>query len=190
MVELAATSEDLGLPLETGAARLATLPETPMISVAPFRGQEAAVAALLQAELPVGRAVPTALGRLIWAGLGTWLLRGPVRGDRLDRLAAVTEQSDAWCGLALTGPAATDVLARLVPLDLDPSRFPIGTAARSMLHHVPLLLVAVAGGFEIFVPRSYARTAVHDLATAMAAVAGRAALGAVPRFGAGPSPKA
>ena len=68
------------------------------------------------------------------------------------------------------------MLARLVPIDLDPAAFPPGSAARSMLGHVPLLLVNGDDGFELLVPRSYARTAVEELATAMRGVAARAAL--------------
>jgi sarcosine oxidase subunit gamma len=114
-------------------------------------------------------------GRLIWAGFGLWLLQAADPGERLAGLAAVTDQSDAWCGLALSGPAAPEVLARLVPLDLDPAAFTPGAAARSLLRHVPLLIVA-GDGFELFVPRSYGRTAVGDLVAAMRGVAARAAL--------------
>ena len=130
---------------------------------------------MLGVALPLGAAVAAAGGRLIWAGMGVWFLRGAADvAERLAGLAAVTEQGDGWCGLALSGPAAGAVLARLVPVDLDPAVFPAGAAARSMLRHVPLLLVAVEGGFELFVPRSYARTAVHEVGVAMASVAARA----------------
>ncbi len=88
----------------------------------------------------------------------------------------LTDQSDAWAGLTLTGPGARDVLARLVPLDLDRAVFPPGTAARSLLRHVALLLVATEEGFELLIPRSLTRTAVEELAAAMRGVAARAAL--------------
>jgi hypothetical protein len=39
-----------------------------------------------------------------------------------------------------------------------------------------MLLVAVEGGFELLVPRSYARTAMRELGEAMRGVAARAAL--------------
>jgi sarcosine oxidase subunit gamma len=165
----------LGLPLTAGGATLAALPATPTWSVAPFRGREAGVAAALGAALPAGRAAAAPGGRLIWAGSGLWLLQAADPGERLAGLAAVTDQSDAWCALALSGAAAQEVLARLVPLDLDRAVFPRGAAARSLLGHVPLLLVA-GDGFELLVPRSYARTAVRELGEAMRGVAARAAL--------------
>jgi sarcosine oxidase subunit gamma len=179
VAELAAraAAAGLGLPLTVGGATLAALPEAPMWSVAPFRGREDATAAALGTALPTGRVAAVPGGRLIWAGFRAWLLQGPDPGEELAELAAVAAQGDAWCGLGLSGPAARDVLARLVPLDLDPAAFPVGAAARSLLRHTPLLLVAEAQGFELLVPRSYARTAVRELDAAMRGVEARAALG-------------
>ena len=134
--------------------------------VAPFRGEVA--------PGPEGRAVSVAGGRIVWAGLDQWLVEGeatvPTQG------AAVTDQSDAWVGLGLSGGAACAVLARLVPVDVDATVLPPGRVVRSMLGHVALVLIATEGGFELFVPRSLARTAVEDLAAAMRGVAARAAL--------------
>ena len=39
--------------------------------------------------------------------------------------AALTDQTDGWASLTLTGPHATDALLRLVPLDLRPAAFPV-----------------------------------------------------------------
>jgi sarcosine oxidase subunit gamma len=174
VAELAAAGafDGLGLPVEAGGCRLAALPEAHRVVVAPFAGREAAVAAVLRVALPIGR---IAAGRVLPLALGQWLVEGaPVTG--LEGLAAVVEQSDAWAGLGLSGAAAGEVLARLVPLDLEPSKFPVGAAARSRLREVPMLLVAVEGGFELLVPRSYARTAMRELGEAMRGVAARAAL--------------
>jgi sarcosine oxidase gamma subunit len=55
-------------------------------------------------------------------------------------------------------------------------RFPSSVAARSLLRHVACLLVAGEAGWEIMVPRSFARTVVHELSEAMRGVAGRRAL--------------
>jgi sarcosine oxidase subunit gamma len=118
--------------------------------------------------------------RVSWAGSGQWLVEGLGPGevaDWLTGLAAVSDQTDAWAGTRLSGAAAREMLARLVPIDLIPEAFPPGTAARTLLRHVPLLLIArEEGAFELLVPRSYARTAVSDLVRAMRLVAGRAML--------------
>lgn len=176
MAELAAEAafEGAGLPLAAGGTTLAALPEVARVSVAPFAGQREAVATALGTLLPEpGRAA----GGVLWAGLGLWLVEGRQAGEvsrRLAGLAAVTDQSDGWAGLRLTGATAVDVLARLVPLDL--AGFGPGSAARSLLHHVPLLILSVPAGFDLLVPRSYARTALGEIAQAMRAAAARAAL--------------
>lgn len=166
--------EGFGLPLEAGRCRLAALPEVPRVAVAPFAGREAAVAACLGQPLPPpGGTSALGAGRIVWAGAGLWLVEGAAPAG-LDEVAAVSDQTDAWARLALGGADAGAVLARLVPLDLDPGVFPAGRAARTLLRHVPLLLVAAGAGFELLVPRSCARTAVGDLAEAMRGVAARA----------------
>jgi sarcosine oxidase gamma subunit len=179
VVELVAEAGDyLGLPLEAGGARLAALPAAPILSIAPFRGREPEVAAALGAALQVGRAVAVGQGRLIWAGLGVWFLHGTRGKTPLDGIAAVTEQGDGWTGLLLTGADAGAVLARLVPLDL--AALQPGSAARTMLRHVPLLLVKGQAGVELFVPRSYAATAIGEIGHAMRGVAARAGLDSRP----------
>jgi sarcosine oxidase subunit gamma len=169
----------LALPHAAGDARLAALPETPRTAVAPFAGQEGAVAATLAAALPPpGASGGWPGGRILWAGAGLWLVEGDA--PDLAALALATDASDAWAGLLLEGRDAREVLARLVPLDLDPAAFPAGSVARSLLRQVPLLLVARGEGFELLVPRSFAGTATGELVAAMDAVAARAALPLTP----------
>jgi sarcosine oxidase subunit gamma len=171
----------LGLPLAVGAAALEALPAAALTSVAPFRGQEAAVAAALGAALPgPGETAEVAGGRILWTGIGQWFVQGSAVPDLTGR-AAVTDQSDAWAGLRLVGADAAEVLARLVPLDLDSVAFPAGRAARTPLRHVACVLIATGKGYDILVMRSFARTAVEDLAEAMRLLAGRAALGKAAR---------
>lgn len=183
MAELAARGalDGLGLPLDTGIARLSAAPGPPTLGLMPYRGEAQAVAAALGAALPEpGRIAALSDGEAIWAGANRWLLRGRVVMDaalraRLEAAAALTDQSDAWAGLRLEGRAAA-VLARLVPVDLEPGGFSTGSVACTLLGHIACILVARDDGFEILVPRSYAATAVHDLGRAMRAVAGIAAL--------------
>ena len=73
--------------------------------------------------------------------------------------------------MRLTGPAAAEVLARLVPIDLDPAAFPPGRVARTMLGHMMAVLIATPDGYDILVMRSFTDTAAHDLSTAMRSVA-------------------
>ncbi|HMR54961.1 MAG TPA: sarcosine oxidase subunit gamma [Amaricoccus sp.] len=186
MAELAFRSPFAGLdlPVETGGARLAGLPRTPILAIAPFRGREAAVSDALSGAIgaglpPVGRWTRLGEGRLSWAGSGQWLLTGPAAASAapaLAGLAALADQGDGWAGMVLDGKDARDVLARLLPLDLDPAASFEGAAARSLLRHVPCLLLAAGPGWEIWVQRSFTRTAVHEIAGAMRSLAGRRAL--------------
>lgn len=92
--------------------------------------------------------------------------------------AALTDQSDGWAALRLEGPAATDALMRLYPLDLRLQSFAQGAAARAPLNHMQSVLLRTAPySFDILVFRSMAQTAWHEVAAAMKTVAARAALG-------------
>ena len=95
----------------------------------------------------------------------------------LDGLAAVVDLSDAQVCVLVEGPAARDVLARLVPLDLRDVAFPEGATARSLVNHMTATLTRVApDAWEVMAMRSMAGTLVHELACAMRGVAARGAM--------------
>lgn len=180
MPELIATSpfEGLHLPVEHGACRLDGIDPGPVTSVAPFAGAGAAVAQALAPLVPGFPAPNTVLSgngaRMVWSGVGQALLIGAAAPDALSGLAALTDQSDGWASLRLTGAGTSAVLARLVPLDLRPAAFPVGAAARSLLNHIPLLLMRPdAAGLDLMVYRSMVGSAVHEISVAMVAVAAR-----------------
>jgi sarcosine oxidase subunit gamma len=158
--------------------RLAEAPQPELTSIAPFPGQTPAVTHLLEQALGLGFPAPnrvTGTGdvRLIWAGRDLAFLTGAAAPDGLR--AAITDQSDAWVALTLTGPHAVAVLARLVSLDLR--EMAPGQCARTALNHLPLLLVADApDSFTLVVWRSMATTAWTEVEEAMHKVAARAAM--------------
>jgi hypothetical protein len=161
----------LDLPVTTPDARLAGMGALVLTSVAPFKGAD--VSPWLGAFPAPGEIRETPAGRLAWAGLGAAFLFAPPPEGLAD-LAAVTDQSDGWAGLRLEGPGAVDVLARLVAVDMRHAP----AATRCQLGHMSaLILRAGPWAFEIFVFRSMARTAVHELTHAMRGVAARAGLG-------------
>jgi len=184
VAELAAVPawDGLELPFETGGARLETLPAVARRSVMPLRSRTAEVSGALEAALgaglpEVGRIAALRDGRIVWAGRGLWFVEGPAAERvELGGSAAVTDPSDAWVGLRLGGPAAREVLARLVPIDTHSSVFGPGQCARTLLRHVMVLIVAGDAGFDLLVMRSFTVSAVEDLSTAMRRLAGRAAL--------------
>lgn len=172
MAELRETSPFAGLelPVALGQARIAALPMGRIQSIAPWPGAEATVAERLGGFPEPGQVIDTAAGRLAWAGRAMALLFGTA--PDLAGLAAVTDQSDGWAGLALEGADAAAVLARLVPLDLAAMVPP--SCARSQLNHLPLLMIHPAPErFELWSYRSMAGTLVHEVEAAMRGVAAR-----------------
>lgn len=157
---------------------LAEAAQPELTSIAPYPGQTEAVTRELQAALGLAFPAPnriTAAGeaRLIWAGRDIAFLTGAAAPEGLP--AAITDQSDAWVALTLSGPHAVAVLARLVSLDLR-GMVP-GHCARTALNHLPLLLIADAPDqFTLMVWRSMATTAWTEVEEALHKVAARAAL--------------
>ncbi|KPQ09901.1 MAG: sarcosine oxidase, subunit gamma [Rhodobacteraceae bacterium HLUCCA09] len=162
-----------------GTAELSELPLVPLWWIAPFPGREAALSRALAAAHGVpfpapGETVRSGDTEIRWAGRAQALLIGPAAADPgLAEHAAVTDVSDVYARLVLTGPDTACVLARLVPLDLRPARFPAGRTARTLLGHMTAQVTATPEGVELLVMRSFARTAFHEIETAMRGVAAR-----------------
>jgi sarcosine oxidase subunit gamma len=73
-------------------------------------------------------------------------------------IATVVDSGAGRRALRLAGSKSRDVLAKLLPLDLAPSRFPVGACAQSVMAHTGVLVHAVAAdAFDIFVSRSFAQ---------------------------------
>lgn len=166
-------------PLTRGTVTLAQADLGPITGIAPFPGQGAAVDRALK---PLGLAFPSpnasaAKGdaRILWTGREQAFLIGAPPPEGLTVAAAVTDQSDGWAALHLQGQGAEAVLMRLVPLDLRALHFPVGRSVRAGLNHMPMVLWRSApDAFTILVFRSMARTAWHELETAMTGLAARA----------------
>jgi sarcosine oxidase subunit gamma len=168
------------LPVSAGKIELAEVGPFRITSVAPLLGEEAACAVAL-AALGLGwpdpnRADTNGDTACLFSGRGQAFLIGAdpagLRGK-----AALTDQSDAWAAMELRGPGVEAVLARLVAADLREKSFPPGSAIRSGLGHMmSVLWRAAPDRVRIFVFRSMAATAVHELHVAMKAVAARAAV--------------
>ena len=181
MDELKAQTPCAGmLPLRIGGVELSEADARRMTLLAPFKGREAALSDALKrahgAGFPApGRVIGAGGVRVQWFGRAAAILIGPVPDAALAEHAALSDQSDAWAIVRLTGAGAADVLARLTPLDLRESRFAAGATARTDLRHMQAAITRLEGGaFEIMVFRSMARTLVHDLRIAMEGVAARA----------------
>jgi len=158
-----------------GAATFEELTLHQIQSIAPFEAKLGAVETALGFELPkVGRSWRKAGQEVAWFSQGQFLAFDVDIGDRVTGLAAITDQSDAWCAIVLSGSASEAILARLVPLDLRESHFKRGHIMRSHLGHVPLHVTRLESeAFRLMTFRSMAGTMVHDLRRAMDLLAGR-----------------
>ena len=161
------------LPIQVGAMTLSEVLPEAITSVMPLNGQQKKVSSALKSKIGAGfpapgRSTGKDTARVIWSGAGQALVLGPqvaLEG------AAITDQSDGWACMTLTGPLAAEVLARLAPVDLRNSVFEVGHVARTLLGHmVCVLLRSGPDEFTIMVFRSMAQTAVHELEIAMKSV--------------------
>jgi sarcosine oxidase subunit gamma len=85
----------------------------------------------------------------------------------LNGQAAITDQTDAWAVVRISGAGVEDVLARLVPIDLCAKTFRKGHTARTLIGHMTGSVTRLGpNSFEIMVMRSMASTLVHELETA------------------------
>lgn len=183
MAELIAKTPCEGLlPLTVGGVSLTEESFGVMTVVAPFRGREAALAQAMRAAHGVAFPAPNrsavrAGARVIWFGRGQALLIGPEPDPSLAEHAALTDQSDAWAVVRIEGERVEDVLARLVPVDLRVRRFKRGHTARTLIGHMAGSVTRVGPrAFQLMVFRSMAATLVHEVRTAMEAIAARGVL--------------
>lgn len=148
-----------------------------LTSISPYRGASMAErfkAAQDMAWPAPNRATGKSGARAIWFGRDMVLLVGPKPDPTLAEHAALTDQSDAWTTVTLSGDRAEDVLARVVPLDLSAAQFKRGHTARSQILHMSGSITRIrADTFLLMVFRSMAGTLLHDLERAMASVAAR-----------------
>ena len=181
MAELIAKTSLAGRAMLTrGGLRLSEAAAGPITSIAVFPGQDKAMARILR---PLGLAFPApnrmvakGSASLVWAGRDLAFLLGPAAPDIPASVAAVTDQSDGWATLTLEGAGADDALMRLVPIDLAVAQFGVNEVRRAPLYHMQCILCRMAPNrFDLMVFRSMARTAWHDIDTAMTTVEARAA---------------
>ncbi|MBL9051810.1 MAG: sarcosine oxidase subunit gamma [Tabrizicola sp.] len=177
MPELIAKSALEGRSVTLGNVTLAEVAVGPITSLAVFPAGGKAVAKGLKV---LGLAMPEPGtfaekkgARIVWTGREQAFLMGvdapPLEG------AALTDQTDGWAVLSVSGAGMADVLARWVPVDLRLAAFPVGRVMRTQLNHMNVVILRIGDhAVEIMVFRSMARTAWHEIETAMHMVAARA----------------
>lgn len=169
------------LSIQAGACTLSELDVGHITALMAYDKAEKSLSEAVKAAhgmaLPaVNRATGTAAARAIWTGRGQVMLFGPAADPGLAQYSAMSDQSDAWTVVALTGPESDAVLARLTPLDIAAMKR--GHTARSTLQHMTASITRTGvKSFQIMVFRSMAQTLLHDLEVAMKSVAAQAETG-------------
>jgi sarcosine oxidase subunit gamma len=134
-------------------------------------------------ELPAGpRRTSVAEIAFAGTGLGAWLAMDERGGNEfaaklardLEGAASVSDQSDGYMLIRLSGPRAREALAKLLPIDLHPRAFKVGDVASTVAAHIGATLWRLADDrqsapvFEVIMFRSLARSFWHALAEASA----------------------
>ncbi len=62
-------------------------------------------------------------------------------GRKISNQLTITDQSDSWVVLALTGPLVRGTLERICPINCSASAMPVGTTARTVIQHLGAIIV-------------------------------------------------
>ena len=172
MADLSQATPGAGhFPLQSAGSRAVEAPWASLHAVFPLAGHADAVRGAFGGWPEPNRWIDADGRRLAFSGRGQAFVLGELPGGLEG--AAVAAQSDAWCRVHLSGPAAAEVLARLTPVDV--AAMAPGEAARTLLGHMSAHLLREEAGWELMVFRSMAGTLAHDLGRAMRMVAARRA---------------
>jgi sarcosine oxidase subunit gamma len=92
--------------------------------------------------------------------------------DELEGVASVSDQSDGYTLIRLSGTHVRDALAKLVPIDVHPRAFKVGDVASTVASHVGVTVWRMpdepdsTAVFEVILFRSLTRSFWHALAEA------------------------
>lgn len=119
-------------------------------------GRKAAEAAQVEAAPGPGRAAQAEGGALLRTEPLKWWLIGATPPLLAPEEGASLDLSHSRTQVRLSGPQATALLNRYLPLDLSDAAFPVGAVGSSALHHAGVTLWRSAAGYELFLPRGFA----------------------------------
>lgn len=156
-----------------------TIVEGPDLAIASLAARRDGAGACHAALADLTGRPPPAPGRIdgatgieaLWSGPDQWLLLAPhgTHEDLPDRVKArvgasgsVTEQTDGWVCLTVTGAGTTALFERICMLDTAAAT--PGFAARTPIHHIAAFVICDAGGWRVLGPRSSAASLFDALA--------------------------
>ncbi|MFV0474516.1 MAG: sarcosine oxidase subunit gamma [Pikeienuella sp.] len=158
-------------------------PARGLVSLAARRGGGDALRAALEAAegltLPgPGRYAASGALTAMASAPGQWLIAAEGEADPEARIRAaagiagdVTDISDGFVSLRLSGPGARDALARISTLDFTDAAFPVGAFARTRMMQIGVAIRRLGGetgpAYALETPRSTARSFAHEVNTAI-----------------------
>ena len=85
-----------------------------------------------------------------------------------EQLAYMSDQSDSWVTLRISGDNCLDALERICPLDLHQSAFPEGSVARTSMEHMATIIIHESeGSYLLLSLRSFAHSFLHAVTTSI-----------------------
>ncbi len=91
-----------------------------------------------------------------------------VVGGKLKDTVYVTDQTDVWTGLEISGPNARTALERICPLDLHPAAFAVDDAYRTVMEHLGVLIIRTGeDAYLLLSASSSANSFLHAVETSI-----------------------
>jgi sarcosine oxidase subunit gamma len=110
--------------------------------------------------------------RLVWTAPDQYFLLQPERPDsavaalkpRLKNAAYLTDQSDSWAIIAVSGERALEALERICPVNLHRDVFAVNMAARTHMEHLGVFILRInAETYWLMSARSSAQSFLHTV---------------------------
>ncbi|HJS91481.1 MAG TPA: hypothetical protein VJ738_16060 [Steroidobacteraceae bacterium] len=141
-----------------------------IVEVAPLRGRAGELQRFIDGQgsslPPVGHLTAAPHRWVLCVRPERWLLLEPRREAGMSAarweshcagIGTAVDLTSALSVLDIAGPAAREVLARGCRLDLDPGSFTAGSAARTLMAQVPVIMGAHAAGVLLLTPSTTAQ---------------------------------
>lgn len=85
-----------------------------------------------------------------------------------NQLAYLSDQSDSWVTLRVSGDNCRDALERICPLDIHPDAFLVGSVARTSMEHMATIIIRdEENSFLLLSLRSFAHSFLHAITTSI-----------------------
>jgi len=86
--------------------------------------------------------------------------------QHLSEFFYLTEQTDAWSGLRLSGLPTYACLERICPINLSPKHFLVHSFARTTMEHLNIIITKTKSNeFELYSGSSFAQSFLHTIET-------------------------